>query len=292
MGHAEVPRRGVLTYLRHSVPSLRFFRLYLDWNTDEEGIRHSLSKRKLFFVLGMGRSGTTFLAHLLNKSDGATVVNEPLRDDFRAHQQAFRDPSSAFDYIRKIRLKDIHDRIKETQCEVYGEVNSTLRRHAEALQEVLPNAVLVHLVRDGRDVVRSMLAHGTMSFFDPNTRKIQEVGKERPSVEWSKMDRFERLCWYWTVENRFLRQAISHRVKFEHLINDYAYFRENLLDPLGLELPRESWASEINQPKNKTKNHVLPHWSEWGRDRRESFVRICGDEMERSGYRTDSWVER
>jgi hypothetical protein len=241
----------------------------------------------VFFVLGIGRSGTTFLADLLDRVEKASVQHEPLDRDFRAHQEAFRDPERAFDYVDRFRAPDICLRAQAEDAEVYGEVNSVLRRHAEALQAAFPEAGFLHLVRDGRDVVRSMYSATAMLEGDPNTQDIYPREGDPYADEWPQMSRFERVCWYWRVENRYLRQYIDAFVRFEDVLASHEGFREGLLEPLGLELPEPVWAEAVDRPKNPTRDYDLPAWPDWNEERKQAFAEICGEEMRAFGYDLD-----
>jgi hypothetical protein len=238
----------------------------------------------LFFILATGRSGTNFLASVLDQAPGATVVHEPVPEDFRAYTAAFYSENAASRYIQGFRRKEIYLRMHRSQHESYGEVNSVLRRHANALQQAFPKANVVHLVRDGRDVVRSMMARRTMTDQDRHTAKIHPHSDDPWYSRWDHMDRFARLCWYWQVENRYLRETIARTVRLESLISNYDYFRQNLLVPCSLNLPASVWENSINLPANATKEHRMPPWPEWGHSRQQTFLDICGEEMTYNGY--------
>lgn len=242
----------------------------------------------VFFVLAMGRSGTFFLSQLLDRAERARVFHEPTGSDFIAHQDAFHDPGAAVRYIQRFRKKEIYLRartIQMDQMETYGEVNSALRRHARALADAFPNAVLIHLIRDGRDVVRSMSARRTMTPKDKNTAMIRPRPGDPWAKQWEEMDRFARLCWYWQAENGYLRRTISGpAVHFESILASYASFREQILEPLDLQVDRESWRKAVERPRNPTNRHRLPPWEEWSEDRQQTFRAICGEEMRKNGY--------
>lgn len=241
-------------------------------------------KRKLFFVLAIGRSGTSFLAHLLSSPAGTHVFHEPVGEDAAAYLEAFHEPAAAFRYIHRFRKKEIYLRARPLEPETYGEVNSLLRRHAPALSHAFPAATIVHLVRDGRDVVRSMSARRTMRPADKNTRGIRPHEDDPLAASWETMDRFARLCWYWKTENAYLREHTERTVQFEALLSSYDYLQEKLLRPLKIELPCTLWERATSRPKNVTEEHALPPWSAWSHDRQETFKAICADEMKEYGY--------
>lgn len=243
-----------------------------------------IEETNIFFILAIGRSGTKFFSQLLDKSKNAYIVHEPVKSDFRAYKEAFLSERKAYKYFKTFRKKEIYLRVKVKNMEIYGEVNSVIRRHCKAIRKSFPNANIFHLVRDGRDVVRSMMARRTMTSEDPNTKNIRPTIETPWYDEWANMNRFEKLCWYWDVENRYLYENIDTIIHFEKLISDYKYFNEKLLEPLNLDIPKEIWEDEIKAPKNVTKKHTIPHWNDWDLERLESFNKICGETMKKLGY--------
>lgn len=250
---------------------------------DETEIEKWFNTKNMFFILSIGRSGTQFLSNLLNNAPRALVVHEPFIETI-PHQEAFHSPEKAEGYIQNFRKKEIYLRVHKLDIDTYGEVNSFLRRHCEALKKAFPKATLLHLVRDGRDVVRSMYSRETMEPGAYDTKRIYPKEEDPWRDEWPRMSRFEKLCWYWMIENKYLRECIGKTVQFEKIISDYEYFRKNVLKPLNLEIPKESWEKEVNKPKNVTKTYKLSHWSKWDKEKKEIFERICGEEMRRNKY--------
>ena len=264
--------------------SRKILNTYLHFWISEETVKQWFRNKNVFFVLSMGRSGTKFLSSLLGGYQAAYVVHEPLIDDFKAHQQAFHSEKDAQDYIKQIRLKEIYLRSRKRNIRAYGEVNSVLRRHSRAIKNELPHAKLIHLIRDGRNVVRSMMSRWTMTNEDPNTRIIFPTSDDPWKQKWPEMSRFQKLCWYWWVENDYLSRNIDHHVKFENLISDYDYFKTQLLDKIHLNIPKHKWEEEVNKPKNITKKQSVPHWKEWDSNMTDQFNEICGDLMKKFGY--------
>lgn len=253
----------------------------------QEKIEDWMDNIDLFFILAIGRSGSMFLANLLNQAPGAKVYHEPTRVDFAAYIEAFHEEKAADDYLRRFRKLEIYHRVHDGELKTYGEVNSNLRRHGRALKEAFRSVTLIHLVRDGRDAIRSMMSRRTFRPWDPVTAPIEPREGEPWAKEWPRMDRFERLSWYWMSENRYLRRVIDRTVQIEKLLSDYEYFATRLLDPLGLTVSEHAWQVARQRPKNATKQYQIPHWSDWETQRREAFESICGEEMYKNGYEID-----
>jgi len=156
-------------------PSRKMIKTKLKFWYSNKKINNWINDKKLFFILAIGRSGTNFFSQLLDKSENAYIVHQPVRSDFRAHNEAFFSEKKAYKYFKTFRKKEIYLRAKLKNIEVYGEVNSVIRRHCNAIRKLFPNASIFHLVRDGRDVVRSMMARKTMTSEDQVTKKIKPL---------------------------------------------------------------------------------------------------------------------
>jgi len=169
----------------------------------------------------------------------------------------------------------------------YGEVNSTLRRHVYALRAAFPEARYLHLVRDGRDVVRSMMARVTMTPQDLHTARIRPHSHDPWYEAWQGMDRFARLCWYWQAENRYVRNAVGNTVRFENLLSDFDYFAERLLSPCHVKISRDQWEAAVDKPRNRTNQHRISNHGSWQPAMNETFWSICGSEMSANGYSMD-----
>jgi hypothetical protein len=240
---------------------------------------------KIFFILGFGRSGTAFMADLLNKASGAYVFHEPVLEDFFAHARAHRNPKDADRYMGGFRKKEIFTRMRHLPSGIYGEVNSTLRCHAEAIRKAFREVTLIHLVRDGRDVVRSSVGRRTMTVRNPFSMSIHPDESDPWRVPWREMDRFARICWFWQEENSRLRKTIGNPVQFEKILSSYEYFQSEILEPCHIHIDTNVWESAVASPRNTTDKFSMPRWDQWTLEQQKTFREICGEEMENCGYK-------
>jgi len=259
---------------------------------------------KTFFVLALGRSGTRFLSALLATDSRGVVHHEPRISDCQLlalrHAGTF---DAVADALLEQRFRELLP--PEGSVEFYGEVNSYLRYEIDWLSRRFAPP-MIHLVRDGRAFVRSVWERGVYDV-DEIEPTIVPRDTDPYSGRWGELSRFERLCWYWAHTNDFLASRLEHRVRFEDLLDDYACFEEQVLAPTGVRVSRERWRQEIGRPKNtsaayRTRNLLkrwvlgkgksptapLPPWTEWDASRTEQFWSICGETMERLGYRREA----
>jgi hypothetical protein len=239
---------------------------------------------KFFFILGFGRSGTAFLANLLNQAPGAYVFHEPVLEDFNAHLRAHYSFTDAEKYMQGFRKKEIYTRMREMPPGVYGEVNSALRCHALAVKNAFPEAAIIHLVRDGREVVRSHMSRGTITVKNPFSMQVHPAESDPWKPRWDKMDRFARICWYWQEENSRLRMAIGKTIHFEKILSDYEYFSGEVLEPCHIYIDNKTWEAAVHSPQNTTSRFSMPKWDQWTPDQQKTFREICGNEMSECGY--------
>jgi hypothetical protein len=243
-----------------------------------------ISNWKFFFILGFGRSGTSFMANLLDQAQGAYVFHEPVLEDFYAHLKAHYNSKDAEKYMQGFRKKEIYTRMRHVNAGMYGEVNGHLRCHAKAIKKTFPEAVIIHLVRDGRDVVRSHMSRKTMTISNPFSMQMHPAQSDPWKERWPQMDRFSRMCWYWQEENARLRSAIGKTVQFEKILSSYEYFHDEILEPCHINVDKKTWQAAVASPRNITSNFQMQKWEEWPLEQQKAFREICGDEMIKCGY--------
>ncbi|HEY9693642.1 MAG TPA: sulfotransferase domain-containing protein [Oculatellaceae cyanobacterium] len=237
-----------------------------------------------FLITSTGRTGTTWLANLLNQIEDTYVVHEPVPQEQYHHVQALMYPETAMPYLRDFRLGEMALRSRTQNPVRYGEVNSALRRHVIALRQLMPEFTIIHLVRDGRDFVTSALNRPTLTPKDKIYGKIKPPSEDITPETWESMDRFTQLCWLWSYENEYLRKNSHELARFEDITSSFDLFKTQILEPLNLRLDESIWAEHSQKPVNATKGTKKADYSDWTEHQKQIFWEICGDEMNRYGY--------
>lgn len=247
---------------------------------------HSIAEHDIFFGFGLYRSGTSFLAALLSEHyPHVATKHEANVFDYLAYSSALRQPGTASKYLARYRLPELHNRLSRTKTMGYGEVNPFLRRHAAAIRELLPNARLFTIVRDGRRVVRSLMAREFFRPYDPMAPLVRPPDNDPFRAQWHTMTRFEKVCWMWATDNAFLLMHAPHVVRLEDLVTDYDYFTTNVTEYLGLPpLPPDTWFAATQAHVNPTPVNAAKEQMPWGSREKEAFEAICGTMQERLGY--------
>ncbi len=145
-------------------------------------------------------------------------------------------------------IEGVHERSRGQL--LYGETSHFWKGQLDELIAAFPGAVYVHLVRDGREVVKSFQQR--LHYRDDPTDlsfRNEILPPHTPG-----MGRFERLCWYWTYWNTEIEERITTRVRLEDL--------------------------SLSARSNVGTSH-----SEWTDEEEQVFDAVCGELMGRYGYR-------
>lgn len=237
----------------------------------------------LFFITSTGRTGTTLFAHLLNDADAVQVMHEPVFGEQYFHRRSMEDPGFSSSYVNDFRLKEIYLRKRSVK---YGEVNSAIRRNTKDFKLALPNVPLIHVVRNGYNVVSSILNRKSLTedddFYSGMVPHSSIICKE----QWCAFSRFEKICFMWAEENRWLSESCDVTATFEGLIEDYDYFKKMISDIVGVEVSEERWAYYLRKKINPNLCYDKKNSPEnWTLEQHIQFEKICGTEMKKYGYK-------
>lgn len=252
------------------------------------------------FVLALGRSGTQFLARMLQHDPRAAVYHEPYAEDRINMALRHAGLDTVADGKMATRFEEMTRR--SAGHSLHLETNSYLRYEAPWLTQNL-NATLIHLVRDPRTFVPSAFARDVYTPADIQAPIVPHDSDPYAS-KWQYMDRFEKICWYWNHSNTHLADTIPNCIQMESILDDYEALNAHILQPFGLQLDKRIWQNEVSRPANTrvryrcrrilrglagrapSAHHMkLPTFPEWSQDQQKRFSEICGGTMQRLGYK-------
>jgi hypothetical protein len=238
------------------------------------------------FVIGQPRSGTGFIAHLLNSAGSVVCLHQNLLT-LTCHQIV----PAAFAYYEKRypveeieRLIKFYDMREEIQIDSSWHSTWMLR----PLQKAFPQAKFVHLVRDPRSNIRAMYNehdfYGTL-FTVPEAREafmrwcvrqnrswlyvlMHNMLSNLPRIDradWDELSPFERNCAFWAEGHRLALDALSERngyllVRLEDLGRDAGATATRILEFLDLPVPPSEKLSRVLGTKVNSKEDSM--WTE------------------------------
>lgn len=263
---------------------------------------------KTTFVLSTGRTGTVYLADLLNQLDGVVALHEPKPSRvLNAWTTAFLEGRVAARFMTAALFAKRRKTLKNVRAELYVESNNFIAGFADALHDVFETPTVIHLVRDPRDFATSLTNRGDdiglRGFFNryiPCWAYVPDGLKKR------QLTQLTRPAYRWVAINEYLSaygkgRQNYHFFKFEEVFdkNDQTELKR-LLRAIGLnakqiaELDFEAKARS-DQPKfslldrpstsaNASKYQAMPKWRDWSAEQKRTFDKICGPLMREYGY--------
>lgn len=228
-------------------------------------------KKKLVFIVGVGRSGTTLLSKLL-ANDDMIVRHEPtemVRGDRKAYVHMFQNRIVDSNYFENERKKFINQQLEKKNG--YIEINGYLRLHIFVLKQMFPNAIFIQIVRDPKAVIRSMMS------------KKKSI---LPSLQRScKKVLFQMCCNIWADENERIRLLADRFIRLEDILTDFDVYKKVLLKPLGIKQSKKEWEKIVSQKVNPTKKFTFHEYNMWSKKNKRYFKLICEEEAACYGYK-------
>lgn len=183
---------------------------------------------RIVFVLGSPRSGTTFLAGSIGRIPGFVDLGEVAALKAAIPELVALQPADAARRIR--RLLAVTRRLGLVGSLRAIEQTPETAFVARAVALAFPDGRLIHIVRDGRDVVCSLLERGWLSAgrsgadnawlpYGPAARFWVEPGRE---AEFAAASDVRRAAWAWRRYVTAARGAggLVHELRYERLSAD------------------------------------------------------------------------
>jgi|GEM_PF-2330940 len=244
--------------------------------------------KRTYIALSSARSGSKWLANLIDNATPCSGLHQWTLNHVRTTAGFAADEHAADDYAGLIEREDMAvSLIRQAAVFLRGhpgdvfEANTALEPFIEKLREELPEATLIHVHRDGRDVVRSILGRGW--YLTPDDRRYRAV----PIDRWDALSRFERACWYYRFTQQRIMSATNNRLCFEKMVADPEYLRRSLAE-LGIVVHPLLAEREFSVRINRHRGKAFPPYARWSAASREAFEQICGPVQGALGYGTES----
>jgi hypothetical protein len=182
---------------------------------------------RLVFVLGSPRSGTTFLAGAIGSLPGFVDLGEVAPVKAAIPQLAALPPDEAARRLRRILA--VSRRVGLVGAVRAVEQTPELAHVVAAIPLAFPEAVIVHIVRDGRDVVCSLLEKPWLrrEQVDADDAGVPYGAYARFWVEPERLSEFEtasdarRAAWVWRSYVTAARRAVDAvELRYETMTSD------------------------------------------------------------------------
>lgn len=190
----------------------------------------------IVFVFSTGRSGTQAVAkafHLAHEDGNLRARVNPSVEEFKKKAEV----------------------AIEKDYKVFGSASNFWKSKIPEIKKTLPQAILIHLVRNGEGVVKSFWnrQHYRYTKCDLDNPNYDYRNELLPIDGFEGLSRFDKICTSWDYWNRTIEEQVPLRIRLE----------------------------DLNIPNY----HKGPSHKEWTGEERVAFNRICGETMTRYGYK-------
>ncbi len=271
-----------------------------------------MSKQRWFelpvkLIVSTGRTGTQFLAEFFNKFlPRSAGLHEPEPDLLSVAIGVATRGKKLENALSEIRVarKMMMQKILKGGGNCLVEANNRYFSLLPLAREIYSNLRIVHIIRDGRDYVRSGMSRPQVGHWysarDPHAKNDLRLKAtmfpEDPYYEcWSELNAFQKITWRWVKKDSFIRKDVRDKedsltLHFESIFNreeNYPGLRQ-MIDFLDLPRkidPTDSQVREfLTRPSNETKEYNIPHWTNWSEKRKKQFDEIAAEQMKKYGY--------
>ncbi len=251
---------------------------------------HWRGPQKLFFFLSTARSGSKWLANFLNTATSMRSVHEFTLNHRFQEGKLIAEKRTGHGFVDLVnKKKEVRSLLIESRNWIetvkqdFAEANVYLERFLPILKEVFPEAVFVHLHRDPKDVVRSLMNRNWYDTAEDNKHPEMEVDN------WKTLTQFEKASWYVRMTNESLLDFCRHRIIFEKMVQDFDYLSNTLLTfgiPVFPRLGKKVFGEIINANVSRE----FPEYSAWDEAQRRLYHGIMWPVIKELGYRGASYV--
>lgn len=258
------------------------------------------------FILGTGRCGTLQIAELFQRTNETESHHEYLFERVLKPAVLYK--------MNKISDKEIENILREVYIpaiyhstkQKWIDSSNALPWIIEPLHKLFPNAIFIHLIRDGRKVVSSFFNKFKGIIYDDDCVSIlinwlngndivpppdKKFWRPIPNIEDSLYedfilyDRFERLSYYWrevnlTIQSSFeiIPKAQKYTFRLEDIVSNEIELK-NFFDAARVKYDSK-YFNILKRPVNveRPMNYLLTD------SEKIKFDRICLDTMHKFGY--------
>jgi hypothetical protein len=240
-------------------------------------------RQRLYFFLSTARAGSRWLTHLLQEATPLMAKHEFSLNHRYSNGEWVPEKRTAKGFAHLVeKPEECRELLAEARAYIedleqdYAEANVYLVHLLSQLLELFPDATLVHLHREPREVVRSLL---NRDWYDTP----EDDSHPRLNVhDWDQLSQLEKACWYVRKANEDLLELDLPKLAFQQMTTDITYLRE-VLRRLGIPFyPR--LATRFEQPINTTSSAHVAAYECWSPSDRAIFDRICDPTRRELGY--------
>ena len=233
----------------------------------------SQTRKEKVFCLNSGNCGSKYLVSLLKANGAHGCFHEKIPDFDNIGVNYYLNNKISY-YERFV--------LWRTRRDIYIESSNRLFSLAKPIQQIFPRAKFLHLHREGRAALTSIV---NKTLFPDLFRNSDRLRYRSMLAGPPNIDAFARACHYWANYNQRIYDDIlelDHRsIKFDDMIMGEI---SEIEDILGLKL-NVKLIGPVNEKKDiKRTDFDNYHYENWDHVWKATFESICGKTNRLLGY--------
>jgi hypothetical protein len=239
--------------------------------------------KRIALIVSTGRTGTLALTRILNdRVENAWSQHEPKPAFRRRAKRILREGHTKQDGLYFLASRRAWQALHPEKW--YVESNHNLFTAIPMIRSVLPEVLIVHVIRDGRETVTSWL--NRYSYI----RTLSLTPMDRPgdpaAEQWERWNPLQKTTWYWVMTNAIIQAAEPDlTVRFEDLFHESARGFEALLQRLeGVRYDLDALRAAVSVKHHASSNALFPPYRDWPDVWKRQFDEIAGEAMVHHGY--------
>ncbi len=253
------------------------------------------------FILSSGRTATQFMAKYFGSFDNVTALHEPKPSRIlRMWSMAYFEGKVSDEVMAQVLYAKRKKMLLAVNTPIYLESNPYLGGFSKALRQVFDDPVIIHVVRDPRDFVRSSMNHGNsfgikllfnkyVPFWYANIEKVLGIKQKLPI--------HQKAAGYWKIVNRSIETLNKnyknyYLFRFEDIFDDKQTGLNKIADIIGVKKAAKPNARNKTAPTNESRHNVVAGWQDWNKAERKTINRLCQPYMKKFHYGTEKdWLQ-
>jgi hypothetical protein len=239
--------------------------------------------KRAAFIVSTGRTGTLALTRIVNENVGnAWSQHEPKPAFRRRAKRILREGHTRQDALYFLASRRAWQALHPEDW--YVECNHNVFPAIPMIRSVLPNALIVHVVRDGRATVTSWL--NRYSYI--RTRNLTPMDRpgDPAAGPWEDWNPLQKTAWYWVMTNEVIAAAEPDlTIRFEELFDASGDGLQTVLQRMeGVSYDADELRKAVAVKHHASKNVLFPPFRDWPEVWKRQFEEIAGESMARYGY--------
>ncbi|OEF96825.1 sulfotransferase [Desulfuribacillus alkaliarsenatis] len=245
---------------------------------------HWRDKQRIYFFLSTARSGSKWLATMLDQASSVKAYHEWSLNHNFIKGEVIPEKRTSHNFTSLVKEKEeAQELLIQTRAFIeshntdVAEANVYLEQFLPLMKEIFPDAYCIHLHRNPKDVVRSIMNRDWYDTPEDTKHPIINI------KNWYSKTQFGKCCIYVANTNERLNHFCDSEIRFDSMVSDKEYLNQTLKD-LGIATYPRLLDEVFSNRINENRNDFFPEYKQWSKRQKEKFHYVTDKISDKLGY--------